>query len=196
MVVKRIGAMDLEIELTALRGRKPVEVVAAEVGQLVPADLALLGVERGVQPKPLKRLMERHHALARVLASGTSPADAAIMCGYTVSRISILQSDPAFKELVDFYRREVNLQYTGLHERMAGLAQDAVEELRERLEETPEEISTGQLVDIVKLTADRTGHGPQTTANVNVNIGLAERLEAARRRYQTQIIEGEIVNES
>lgn len=148
--------------------------------------MELLAAEKGSRPPPLKRLGDRHHALARCLASGMSDGDAALACGYVISRVSVLKSDPAFKELLALYRENTNRVYRDMHERLAGLSRDAAEELHARLEEDMQSeeksISIGQLLEITKLGADRTGYGPQTSQNVNVNVGIASRLEQARVR--------------
>jgi hypothetical protein len=183
----RSTCMDLSGEILRTRGRAAKPVTATVVRELDEADLALLAEEKGSTTPPLKRLSERHHALARCLASGQSSGDAAIACGYVPSRVSILLADPAFTELVEFYRADVNAQYLGLHEVLAGLAHDSARELQERLEDDmsadKKELSVGQLLEMTKMGADRTGHGPQTSAtNVNINVDLAGRLEAARKR--------------
>lgn len=168
---------------TTGRAAKPCS--ATLVRELDSADIALLGEEKGSKAPPLKRLSERHHALARCLAQGMSPGDAAINCGYVPSRVSILQADPAFQELLSFYRQDVNEKYMDMHSVLAGLSLDAAMELRERLEDDTQtdekKISVGQLVELTKLGADRTGFGPQSS-QVNVNVDLAGRLEAARKR--------------
>lgn len=67
----------------------------------------------------------------------------------------------------------------------ANIAKDALEELSLRLEETPETFTTNQLLEVSKFGADRSGFGPQSSStNVNVNVDLASRLEAARRRVE------------
>lgn len=174
--------MDLSF-LPRTRGRATKAVTAEVVRELDRADLALLGAEKGSKPTALKRIGERHHALARNLAGGMSSGEAGLVAGYCGSRVSILLDDPAFKELVQFYRRDVNAQYRDMHQRLSGLALDAAEVLADRLEDAPDDISTGQLMDLVKLGADRTGFGPQSSStNVNVNVGIASRLDAARQR--------------
>lgn len=178
--------MDLDLDIlppARTRGRAPAVIEAEVTRELSLADLALLSVEKGSTAPNIKSLRESHHALARSLASGVKPAEASIITGYSTSRISILQADPAFKELVQFYRENANLAYADLHERMGVLALDAAETLLERLNDDPDSMSSGFLLDLMKTLADRTGHGPQTkSTNVNVNINLASRLEAARRR--------------
>ena len=164
-------------------GRATRDVTSTFVRELEPSDLVLLREEKGSKTSPLKRLSERHHALARNLAGGMAPGEAALMCGYVATRVSILLDDPAFRELVAFYRRDVNAQYRDLHQRLSGLALDAAEELAERLEEEPEKISVGQLMELTKMGADRTGFGPQSSStNINVNVDLAARLQRARER--------------
>lgn len=185
--------MDLEIR-TSGRARKRLD--AEVVRALDPADLVLTQAEKGSKPNPIKRISERHHSLARNLAGGMEVGEAAIICGYDISRVSILQSDPTFKELIAFYRRDVSNTYRGMHERLAGVSLDALDELQSRLEDTPEQLSVGQLIEITKMGSDRTGHGPSnTTTNVNVNVDLANRLEAARKRVadrRTTLIEGTV----
>lgn len=178
---------------TVGRSAKPLE--AQFVRELGRADVEALGAEKGSKPPALVRISERHHALARTLAAGTSAGEAAIICRYELSRVSILQSDPAFRELVEFYRGEVTDKYLGLHEQLATLSADATALLQDQLErdlELPIEerkLSPGQLMEVTKLGADRTGHGPQSSAlNLNVNVDLAARLQAARQRVaQRQI---------
>ena len=185
--------MDLSAEIFRTRGRAAKPVVAAVVRELEQSDVVLLATERGVKPSAIKRITERHHALARILAAGTMPeGEAATLCGYSISRVSILKNDPAFKELLDFYKEDAQRPFRDLHIRLSGLAMDAVEELSVRLEEKPEEVTTGQLMEMTKLGADRTGFGPSSTS-VNVNVDLANRLEAARKRVAKRkltVIEG------
>lgn len=168
-----------------ITGRASRPLTATQVRELDDCDIALLQEEKGSKPPALKRLSERHHALARCLASGMEPGDAAITCGYVLSRVSILQSDPAFQELLAFYRQDVTSKYLDMHGVLAGLSLDAATELRERLEAEMQAeektISIGQLVELTKLGADRTGFGPQSS-QVNVNVDLAGRLQAARER--------------
>jgi hypothetical protein len=196
--------VDLSPNIFRTSGRAAKPPSAEVVRELDEADIVLLSEEKGSEAPPLKRLSERHHSLARSLAGGMSPSEAAITCGYSTSRVSILQDDPAFRELLAFYRSDVEVQYRDLHVRLSGLALDAADELAQRLEEAPEELSVGQLMDLTKMGADRTGFGPQTSSTtLNVNVDLASRLEAARRRVAmrsapeggagliTHIIEGE-----
>ncbi len=186
--------MDLDTPLR-LSGRAPKPLVAEVVRELCPGDFALLATERGVEAAPLKRLGERHHALAKLLAQGTPPGEAAIVTGLSGSRVSILKADPAFQELVAFYKQKVDAEYLDMHATLAGLSLDAAQTLRDRIDEDPDAISVGQLIEVVKLGADRTGFGPKSTQDVNVHVGLAEKMQAARERAEArrQALDVEVV---
>lgn len=175
--------MNLPFDPVRLKGRALRPLTAAVARNLEAADLALLGAEKGSRPAALKRISDRHHTLARHIAGGMKPGEAAVICRYDVSRVSILLDDPAFQELLAFYRSEIDAEYVDLHAQLAGLSRTAAAELLDRLEDAPEDFSIGQLQEVVKLGADRTGHGPQSSStNLNINVDLAAKLEAARRR--------------
>ena len=177
--------MDLGL---SLRGRATKPLYARVVREVRESDLALLTVERATKPSALQRITERHHALARCLATGMSATEACAVTGYTPSRVSILKGDPAFEELCSHYRGLEGAQVADLQDRMVALALDATAELQNRLEDTPETFAIDELHDVVKLTADRTGYGPKQT-NVNVNVNLGDRLAAARQRAATPVVD-------
>lgn len=180
--------MNLPFDLrTTGRAKKPL--VADVARELDGADIALLGEEKGSKAPALKRISDRHHTLARHIAGGMKPGEAAIICRYDVSRVSILLDDPAFQELLSFYRSEVQAQYIDLHAQLAGLSADAAMLLQDQLEADMDrpiderKLSPGALMEVTKLGADRTGHGPQSqSTNLNINVDFAAKLEAARRR--------------
>lgn len=179
--------MDLPLDIVGTAARAPLFAEADR--PLAEADLVLLGTERGTKAPPLKRLRERHHALARHIASGMQYKDAAAICGYELSRVSILLADPSFKELVEFYSADVKRRYAAMHDVLAGLSLDAALLIRERLEEHGEEIPITTLNELVKMGADRTGTGPSSKQEVNVNVNLASRLEEARKRVASRTID-------
>lgn len=189
---------ELGLDINPSRGRPPRDLgPVAVVRELGAEDLALLQMERGVTPRPLiQRITERHHSLARCLASGMKNWEAAIVTGYTKEYIGIMKGDPTFKDLIHFYSQHVDAQYADLHKRLAGIAVDAADLLRDRMEEEPDKISTGQLVELTKMGADRTGHGPASTSTqLNIHVNMADRLKAARERVaQAKVIEGMAVD--
>lgn len=180
--------IDLDLDLTPrTRGRAAKPLTAAYVRDLTPADLALLATERGVQPKPIQRLRDSHHALARNLALGYKPGEVSAMTGYSLSRISVLCGDPAFQELLDFYKNDASEEFLAmkaqLDTRMMMNALTAEAVLTERLEDEPETVKTKELNDIARDRADRLGFGPKST-QVNVNVDMGEALRLAREREQ------------
>ncbi len=178
--------LNLNVNRTVGRAAKPV--AAAEVRQLSAADLVLLTAEKGVSAPPIKKLRDSHHALARALAAGCKPAQCQIITGYSASRISILQADPAFQELVSHYAGHENDAHADMIERMKTLGLDALEELRERMEENPEDFSPSMLLEITKVMADRTGAGPATkSTSVQVNVNYADAVKAARERSMIDV---------
>lgn len=148
-------------------------------------DVALLLDERGVQSIPIAQLRERHHALARLIAEGRKPGEAALLCRYSQSRMSVLLADPAFRELVIHYTTIVNEQFVDFQAKLAELAVDAAFIMQSRMEETPDELSDATVLSILTIGADRTGHGPSQKSEVNIKVGLADRISAARVRSET-----------
>ena len=151
------------------------------VRNLEPADLAA--------PAPqtrLQRISERHHGLARALAAGMGPGEAAAVMRYTRERVTSLQQDPAFRELVEFYRSKVDDAFDAVHEHLAGMTMEALQELRQRLESEPEQFSNKELRELLTAGLDRTGYGTRAQVDVAVTHDLGERLEAARRRAHAE----------
>lgn len=150
-------------------------------------DLVLLKTPRAAKPV-IQRLRDPHHLLARLLASGVRLGEAAERSGYSLSRASVLQSDPAFKDLIEQYRKEVSAAYSENLDTFFSLATSnmlkAQRQLAEKLEEadeTGELLSVRELVAISADSADRVGYGKKQT-NVNVNVDFASQLEKAIAR--------------
>lgn len=148
--------LQINIDKLAGPGRRPLDLEYEVIRDMTEADIvALSSVDLGSAPDPIKKLTDRHHALARLLAQGTSQDEAALILNYDVSRVSNLKNSPAFIELLAFYRKDVQREYVTTHKQLAGLARDAVMELRERLEEEPEKFSVNELLRISTETYDR-----------------------------------------
>lgn len=162
---------------------------------LEEADLKKLERVRGEQAAiPLtKRMTMRHHSLARCVAAGMPNWEACAITGYKPATVSLLKNDPTFNELVAFYRKNIDKEFVDLHRRLAVVSADALDLLHEKIENAPDELSPGQLMEVVKMGADRTGHGPSQTSNVNVNIDLGERLRNARERSLNKKLESPII---
>lgn len=173
--------LDLHIPLR-VKGRAAKKPAVSMIRELTDADLALLQTERAVKPTLIKRVRDSHHALARALASGVHEAEAALIAGYCLSRISVLKNDPTFIELIEFYRREGAAKHGDFAERMIQMARMAQEELQDRLEDNPAQFEIDDLRKIMTDSADRAGYSPKSGKTVTVNLNFAGRLERARQR--------------
>lgn len=181
--------MDIGLDLKPppARGRKSSQLNIAKKRDLTEADIgALWDVPEGglkSETNQVLRIRNTHHALARLLAEGRKQVEVSAITGYSPSYISSIQNDPAFKNLVAYYKGQVEETFTSVHERLAALSMLSAEELQQRLTENPEEFTVRELNELLSLSADRTGFGPQSrNVNLNVNVDLAARLEKARVR--------------
>lgn len=150
-------------------------------------DLGLLPVANsqgdGAAPVPtVKTLRDSHHAVARLLARGHKDIAVAHATGYTPQRIHQLKADPTFQNLVEHYRSDEKLARAELTERLLDLNLDVIQEIQKRLESEPETFIVRDLLETFKASADRSGYGPKSTTDINLNVGMAERLELARQR--------------
>lgn len=184
---------DLGLSLTAsVRPGRPASTIQERfLRELTEADLAMPSTQ--VQTAPgLVKIRDSHHALARVLATGMREQEAAAITGYSASRISILKADPQFAELLEFYRGQSQDVVADFRTRMVNMGLDALQELHERLDASPEKFSEGLLTQIVKEIADRTGHAPQRgpTNVTQINVGLSDKMAAARERTAAARAEG------
>jgi hypothetical protein len=95
----------------------------------------------------------------------------------------MLQSDPAFQDLLEVYRGEVTEIFLDFQVKLKAMAHDAADILHERMLDDPDKMKDGTLLSILQTGADRTGHGPSSkSVNVNLNADLSLRLERARKR--------------
>lgn len=139
-----------------------------------------------------QKLRAPHHTLARLVAEGKSHPECSLITGYTVEYVVMLKRDPAFCELVEYYKGQVAQAYVNVHERLATLGTLAMEILQERLSD-PEQaakLSPGALREIMNDALDRSvapskvnqGHGGfsggANAPQININFvpgAVAER---------------------
>jgi hypothetical protein len=119
-------------------------------------------------------------------------AEAAIITGYDLSRISILKGDPSFQELLAYYRECENEALADFTARATDLTLTAMDALQDALEDSENPMPASMVLEVAKFAADRTGHAPVTKSlNVNVNADLGNRLDAARKRLRgPDVIDG------
>lgn len=184
---------DIILEAPRIRttGRRAVPVEAVKKRDLTPADMAILGgpdARPTALPRPIDKLRERHHALARALAGGMSNEEAAIVTGYDPGRISTLTRDPSFSALLDFYRGNLQAVFADLHQRMAGLSLEASNKLSDLLEDDENKLSANVLLDILKATADRTGYAPKTKVEAQILHLTPEDLKKLNHETQEKTV--------
>jgi hypothetical protein len=160
--------------------------IAGESRPLTESDLL---EETVAAPPTVKRLRDSHHALARAIASGLTPQQASLATGYSISRISILQRDPSFRDLMAHYERTHDEAILDLEGRIVGLAADLMQELRERLEDNPETIDNETLGKVTKDMLDRAGYAPITRSiSINKSVGIGERLDRLNQRRRDDAV--------
>lgn len=169
------------------------DLVVLEVGSLTQDDVdaVIEHIEAGAvigHPQAgglIERMRHTHHRLAQYLAMGMDELRAAKMCNYTNGYVSQLKTSPAFQELLAYYAQGVEEEFADFVSAASDLSMDMLGRLREVLEETPEKLTPQVLIEGIKLLADRTGHAPvMKTTNLNVNLGVGDKMEAIRERLR------------
>lgn len=150
------GSIRAPLSLSYLRDLTEADLLAAE------------RIKPQKQQMTVGKIRASHHSVARMVAIGKPHVEIAATVGYTPSRIYQLLRDPAFQELVSYYRSMTDEVQIDTARRIAGMTNDAMEVLHERLLEAPDKIKTEDLTKIVTLGLDRTGFGPKTTSNINL----------------------------
>lgn len=170
------------------RGRRAVEVQTTVRRQLNPADIEQLWLQPegalGSTTPPIQKIRFQHHSLARLLAEGRPDAECALITGYSPSRISILKRDPAVMELISHYKEMVTEVFVNVHERLAALGLNTIEELMERLDTDPDSFSVRELKEVAELTLDRSGYGPQSKVHHTGAIAVLDASHVARIKQE------------
>ena len=149
-----------ELDLGAAPSGPPVTKEPLYIRDLTADDIKSLSTRAtyGSQPSQLiQKLRAPHHTLARLLAEGKKHPECSIVTGYTVEYIVMLERDPAFQELVAYYREQITPIYLNVHERLATLGAMAMEIIQERMSDSEKvnTMTTGQLREIMNDALDR-----------------------------------------
>lgn len=173
---RKLSSLELEI----LGPIEPQDLIAREEGGLPTSEAPTIAKLRGI-----------HHEIAQLLAQGLSETEVSAITSYSLSRISILKRDPSFKDLVAFYQKQKTEQFADVQKRLATLSLDAIGEIQERLAEKPDSISTSQLIELSKVTLDRTGYSPVSKSqNISVSMSAEElrELRQAANRGDVEVV--------
>lgn len=170
-------------------GRPRASIVLEYVRDMTPEDLEELAGPREVRLPAVKRLRYTHHRLARMVALGQKGVDISQLAGFSQSRLSILSNDPAFQELVEFYKTQVDEIFADAAEEIADMGMDYMRELYNRFEQDPESFSKKELYEFGSGHLNRTilpdkskgtpQGGSSTPAVKNININLVQPKETS-----------------
>lgn len=162
-------------------GRAPKPVMASVVRELTPGDVARLLEPLGVRPRQLKRLRERHHWVAKLMAQGLSDAQIVAMTGMAHSTLSILRGDRSFRELLHHYQNQVDEEFETVVQKLAALSHTVLDEIMDRLEaDEGGKIPLERLQGLLETALDRTGHGKTTKVNVGIGGLSSDELESIK----------------
>lgn len=184
---------------------KPVMTTCTIEGSLEAEDLRnLLATADNIRPDDedptdLKKIREKHHHVARLIADGLTQRLVSNICGYTETYLSILLNSPAMVELVELYRirNGATLQIATHKLKTVGLK--ALEKLEQKIDD--DELNNNELLGAAKLGLDRGGLGPSSTQRVETethvfdHAKLHELNQEARRRNSGYIVPQEAVRE-
>lgn len=140
------------------------------------------------RPSVIKRLRDHHHLMARLCAEGKRTSEIAAETGMSLSRVSILKGDPAFRQLVEMYKINYNqlrdAAYYDVQKKYALLEANSLDHINERYEDEPENISHEQARADAEFASDRMGRKVNKSVSLTGSIPqpLAERLEEQRLR--------------
>lgn len=183
---------------------RPTMTTCTIEGSLEEEDLRQLLVQTSdvepEDPTDLKKLREKHHHVARLIADGLTQRLVANICGYHETYISILLNSPAMQELVELYRIKNGAAVSLATEKLKSVGLKALERLDEKID--ADELNNQELLGAAKLGLDRAGHGPTSTQkhvgehHVFDHAKLSELNQEARRRNADYIVPQEEVRES
>jgi hypothetical protein len=166
------------------RGRRPGKPGIGQVRELTREEV--LGSKRSRVP-PIQRFRDSHHRMARLFASGLRVSEVAALTGYSVSRVSLFHTSPAFQELIAEKRKieeEVfRDQITAYNDLILSNGLKAERKLADKLDDDDEaeELSVRELISITRDAADRVGLSKRSI-NFNVNQDFASLLDRAIER--------------
>ena len=175
----------------AVARRRVDAATISSVRPLTTEDLAFLRTGHATID-PIKRIRDRHHHIAWLLALGRSHKDIAAEVHLNPERISIYLRDPTFSELIARYREEIaesRRQHTDDFVAKATETMKLAEaEVQKRIESDPDSVHIRDLNRIAADRMDRFGYGKHTTSETrNINVNFAAKLEAAIERSRKTI---------
>jgi hypothetical protein len=125
--------------------------------------------------------------MARLFASGLRVKEVAELTGYSISRVSLFHTNPAFQNLIQEYRHmEIEIHKDAITEFNATILANGLKaerKLADKLDDDDEneEMSVRELISIARDAADRVGLSKRSI-QANVSIDFAAMLDRAIKR--------------
>jgi len=190
-----ISALDLGSARGGRRLAKPlsIEVVRELTEEDLPTLLAPAPI--GAPTGALAKLHHSHHQLAQLIARGVETTEVSLITGYSISYISRLSNeDPAFGELVSHYSSEREAVFVDVLERMRALGLSTLDEIQERLAESPELWSRRELMELAELLLLKpqmrgVSNGGAPAASVSVNVKFVTAPEQGESRTSLDAVD-------
>ena len=152
-------------------------------------DIARLNLAMPQGPPPIKTVRAIHHRQAMLIAQGKTVAEVARLVGSTETRIHQLEHDPAFSELVHYYKDQCTEIEFDAYRRVQNILVDILElsstEIVDRLEDPSKRaaVPMGELRKLSEFAADRSIAPPKATASnaippmkVELNFGFGTQV--------------------
>lgn len=184
--------VDEVIDIHIGRGKPKAAIAMAIVRELVPEDKAMLENPVGEIRTPLQRIKHIHHTVARLVAEGRSNVEINAITGMGKEWIGTLKGDPAFAELVEYYKGMKDQRFYDVHERLARLGESTVEELQNRIDTSPEKFTARELVELAEMVLDRSSAPSKAAKAGGINNAITiQFVEPACTQIGGVVIEGE-----
>jgi hypothetical protein len=167
------------------RGRKSIRPAIGQVRELTKGELE----SPRAKATPIQKFRDSHHRMARLFASGLRVGQVAELTGYSVSRVSLFHSSPAFQDLIAEKRKVEDEiardQITAMNAMILSNGLKAERKLADKLDDDDdsEEMSVRELISIARDAADRVGLSKRSI-QTNVNMDFAQLLDRAIKRSE------------
>jgi hypothetical protein len=167
------------------RGRKSIRPAIGQIRELSRAEIA----QPRAKATPIQKFRDSHHRMARLFASGLRVTQVAELTGYSVSRVSLFHSSPAFQDLIAEKRKVEDEiardQITAMNAMILSNGLKAERKLADKLDDDDEseEMSVRELISIARDAADRVGLSKRSI-QTNVNMDFAQLLDRAIKRSE------------